>query len=222
MGEYAKLRGQVLKLGTCEDLYYVRFDDLLNAIRAGQAEKEPNSAEPAEYLGGAFRFRFPFPNEDDQAPPELGAGNFERGLMVPWPGGVVDDAEHERVTVGLHPKGEEFAYRRWAGLPCPQDPKAPADLWRGGESGRRLQLCQQRPIEGALWAVVRCPWCGNAWRLPPAEGEILASAIEAENQPRAQDLAGEGARRYMREVAERIRAGYARDLAAELAGLGVR
>lgn len=42
MGEYIEHAGQVIKLGTCEDLYYTTFDGLKAMIRDG-AKKTPGT-----------------------------------------------------------------------------------------------------------------------------------------------------------------------------------
>ncbi len=85
MGEYAKLNGEEIKIGTCEDMYY---------LRAGQAhlvEVLPGNVDP---VADRFeiRFRFPFPDEDGIGP---GPGSFkdhERGAGLHMP--VPDHVEH--------------------------------------------------------------------------------------------------------------------------------
>lgn len=206
MGEYVSFKGVYTKIGTCEDLYYARFDDLLEAVRAGEVGKELGNLEPVEYLGGAFRFRFPFPDEDG-----LGLGSpkyaYDRGVMVLWPDGVLADVDHGKAQVRLQPQDvPQQGYGVGAELPCPMDPKTDPELWSGLRAGERwLQVVQVRPFEGALWTVVRCPYCRDKWRVPPDQGAALADAIEA-GDPGS-------------ELAARVRAGYARDLAAELAQL---
>lgn len=209
MGEYVTYRADLWKLGTCEDLYYIRYTDLL-AIIADGASTAPGNLTPIEYLGGAFRFRFPFPDEDALGPGRHAAPNYERGLLVPWPEGVAEGADHERVWVTVGIPGEPNGYDTGARLPCPQDLTAepyPYDR----RQPRRLQIVQQRPFEGALWTIVQCPYCRQRWRLPPEEGEALAAFL-APLGGFAVDIA---------EVAARIRAGYARDVAADIAALRV-
>jgi len=203
MGEYVLWRGRLTKLGTLEDLFYVRYSDLVGGIALGLAAKDRNSAAPAEYLAGPFRFRFPFPDEDRAAgAPGYDDWNYTRGVTLPWPEGLESGPEHNTVWVNAPAIGEGYTLTAAAQLACPQDPAAPAELWHTN-GGRVLQLIQQRPVEGALWAVCRCPYCGALWRLPPGDGEALAAAIEAE-QP---------------ELAARIREGYAVDVAADIAAL---
>jgi hypothetical protein len=70
MGEYAQYGGDTIKIGTCEDMYYLRAD------QRHLVQKLPGSVSPWEK---GLRLRFPWPDEDGQAP-----GTFEpfRGLVL--------------------------------------------------------------------------------------------------------------------------------------------
>ena len=63
MGEYAQFQGSEIKIGTCEDMYYLRFQQrhevtsLLNSV----------DLEDLDTLQ-QLRFRFPFPEEDSIEP----------------------------------------------------------------------------------------------------------------------------------------------------------
>lgn len=73
MGENAKYSGEVVKIGTCEQMYYLR------AEQAAQVEPVPHSLDPIRHATG-IRFRFPWPDEDGTAP-----GSFDppgRTLML--------------------------------------------------------------------------------------------------------------------------------------------
>jgi hypothetical protein len=66
MGEYAKLKttGEQIKIGTCENMYYLRFEDRYKVIY------------DSSFTG--YRFRLPFPDED-----KIEIGNyqdFDRGI----------------------------------------------------------------------------------------------------------------------------------------------
>jgi hypothetical protein len=58
MGEYARYNGSDIKIGTCEDMYYLRADQahLVTAPVDGMLD-------PIKYAA-QIRFRFPFPEED--------------------------------------------------------------------------------------------------------------------------------------------------------------
>ena len=63
MGEYIIL-GKLghFKLGTCEDLYYIRYHDLKAAVEREETHPVSGNLPPKVYLQGDFRFRFPFPD----------------------------------------------------------------------------------------------------------------------------------------------------------------
>ncbi|WP_142685403.1 hypothetical protein [Chitinophaga polysaccharea] len=66
MGEYIKYKGEEVKIGTVENLYYVTYPQMENAFQKGLLETAPNNCSPQQYLNpdSGFRFRFPFPDED--------------------------------------------------------------------------------------------------------------------------------------------------------------
>jgi len=70
MGEYAKLKttGEDVKIGTCENMYYLRFEDRYKVVY--------------DYSFDGCRFRLPFPDEDKE---EIGNyREYERGIdLIP-------------------------------------------------------------------------------------------------------------------------------------------
>ncbi len=63
MGEYATFKGRHIKIGTCEQMYYLRADQVCMIDAAN------NSVDPSnEQHAGSIRFRFPFPDEDNIEP----------------------------------------------------------------------------------------------------------------------------------------------------------
>lgn len=197
MGEYVRLtangKSYPFKLGVCEDLFYVRFEEFADLVTAGQVRQEPGNEPPTEYLQGGFRFRFPFPDEDGQDLHNL--PNNDRGFLVQVPMSLALDMEHEKKTTWtalLH------GYRPAShGTPrllvtCPNTSDG-TDIWAKTDLPGWLAITQQRPHKGALWTVVDCPYCGNKTRLNPISGHGLAAAIE----------------NVYPELARRIVAGYA-------------
>ena len=64
MGEYAKFQGQSIKIGTCENMYYLRAD------QAAMVQPESGNVDPIRDRE-SLRFRFPFPDEDNVLPGEF-------------------------------------------------------------------------------------------------------------------------------------------------------
>lgn len=209
MGEYAtrKSDGEHVKIGTCEDMFYLRADQV------GQIQRESGSLDPADPdTQTVIRFRFPWPSEDGTAP-----GDFEDpfrhvGLNLDVP----DDVEH-----GTKQFSADGGYL--VSLPCPESAEG-KDLVRrngltmhhNGYSGA-TRIVQQAYRNGNLALVCECAGCGYKWSLPTlAEVQPVLDALDEaaeyhSRRWRITDPDGEtidpGA--WWREIAQRIRAGYA-------------
>lgn len=209
MGEYVHYEGDSAKIGTCEDLYYVTYDDLVTMIDRG-ATTSPGNLPPREYLKNGFRFRFPFPDEDALGVGKWEAEQFDRGLMVPIPKDLLGYNEHEDRWVGIRPKGEKYAYNINVKVTCPMSPEAdPKDYHVGATNQRYVQIVQQKPVDGCLWLVLRCPYCETMWRVPPDEGKAFVEWMRTYSK---RDYEHQSKGRYYLEVADRIEEGYNRDL----------
>ncbi len=194
MGEYAKLGGRQVKIGTCEDLYYLRADQV------GRIDGYTFNPETL----AAVRFRFPFPDEDDVAPG--GFDPYDRGLTL-W--GFEQPAEIEHGTV-------QFTARNGylTSLQCPEGPEPqPFHIHRNGYGGPAA-LIQQAWRGGRMVGVARCNGCRRVYRLE--DGHELAAAVsiraQADEQIAVADRNGtEGNRdvgRHLHEIADRLLAGY--------------
>lgn len=206
MGEYITLDGQDFKLGTCEDLYYIRHADLTAAVKAGRTSYRPGNAQPAGYLEPGWRFRFPFPDEDGKAPGTY--EDFDRGLLIGVP---VDyygpDFEHYQIGHTISARGG--GYQVGASNPCPASP-----AWV--QSGRKapetygffpLEIVRQKTMEGGeVWPVCRCGWCGSMFRLDYEEASKLCAVIEKGYIANEKE---EHRRTYWAEVCRRLLAGFA-------------
>lgn len=218
MGEYIKINGECVKLGTCESMYYCRYQQAEELKALGICEKMDGNATIDDYMNGSCRFRFPFPDED-----AIAVGDFEdhdRGVRVAlsdeawatlngfltnhgslWttvsprhsykpetPGGYV----HEPLSFNLE-------------LPCPEVGDFSKYHTSPLPAYHALEVCQQKPVDGHLWVIVRCPWCSKMWRLPQGEAMVLANEVRKQTcyHPNG----------FWNELANRIEAGYARTLA---------
>lgn len=202
MGEYILLDGQPNKIGTTEDLYYCRYTDLVGWIDAGRAARMPANEEPADYLAGAYRFRFPFPDEDGTEAGRLRAygAEYNRGVLIPYPPELLtEDITHYNAYAGFFPhlRGHvaDYPIRVIWSVTCPLGAAARAamiaptfeTLAPPDETGSRwyekrgpwVGLTQQRPFDGMLWAVFKCPWCGARWRVEREEAARIAAYAQA-------------------------------------------
>lgn len=183
MGEYLHrgADGERVKIGTCEDLYCLRYDQLGEVYaRSG------DDSHPREHLD-AYRFRFPFPDEDGVAPGDF-ADPF-RGLMVH---GIAVPADVGHGLVQLTGHGYVCS------IPCPESYGAPgmdavAATWsveghdpravRVGRNGfpGSVKIAQQAVRGGLLVTIGQCGGCSVAYRYPDIESVVpVVDAIEAE------------------------------------------
>lgn len=152
MGEYAIYNGKQIKIGTCEDMYYLRADQ---ADKVGSVE---GSLGPGgELEREIIRFRFPWPDEDHLAPGEF--DKHDRGLSL-YGLEVPEDLDHHSV---------QFVARVGYNvcLPCPESDKVPEPLTvhRSGFAGP-VKLVQQAWRNGRLVGICECGGCGAKYNLP--------------------------------------------------------
>lgn len=199
MGEYAKFNGGEIKVGTCENMYYIRADQ----------------RHLVEYdFDAGDRFRFPFPDEDAIEPGQF--GDHDRGVEIP---GYTISEGHDHGTVQF-----VASVGYVVSLPCPEQYGQPGftiempDGLRVGRNGFHGYpvVKQQKVVDGALWTVIACGACGYKWRLPKDQAAEVAERFldEAEREEYRHDLGGFGpahtddSKRFYLEMAKRIMAGY--------------
>lgn len=193
MGEYANYGGQYIKIGTCEDMYYLRAQD---AHKMGPADGSLDPKDPD--VQKVIRFRFPWPEEDYQSPGEYEPFRSE-GLHIPVP----DDVTHGH---------RQFATEGYnVCLPCPESKEGknfPFKIHMNGNLGA-VRFSQQAWRGGVLALVAECGGCGNKFSymtleevMPVLDG--LEKHVEFEERRKPHSPA---AQRY-REIIKRIRDGY--------------
>jgi hypothetical protein len=161
MGEYAirKSDNERVKIGTCEDMYYLRFEQRFDVIPV------QGSVDPARDAG-QLRFRLPFPDEDEIEPGDF--QEFERGWRLHRENTEFTD-EQTVDDPGLIQLSHQCGLL--VNVPCYHGNKLPEmgegnALWNG--KSWSLELSQLRPalINGVLrvFPVVWCRHCRKAWR----------------------------------------------------------
>lgn len=194
MGEYAKtLTGESIKIGTCEDMLYLRADQRF------QVRPEEGSVDPVRHAA-ELRFRFPWPDEDNVKPGMFDDPFRKLRVDIEPPEGF----QHGIVQF-VAPEGYNVC------LPCPEGPSEHGlHVHRNGFAGASF-LVQQRLIDGQALAVFQCV-CGRAWRAPtladaePACTALLDRAERQEIDRQTGELTTFG--QFLVEVARRIRIGY--------------
>lgn len=210
MGEYAKYKGQSIKIGTCEQMYYLRADQV------HLITPERNSVNPLDAgVASNIRFRFPFPQEDGIDP-----GAFEDHDKALFCSGVSapEDIDHGFLQFSRN-------YPNAGGIllstPCPLSAAGKASGLKfafNGYSGD-VGIHSQRLVDGQLRLVCRCGGCGALWRNDTlADCQPILDSLEeqaayldhqtriANERPGAVQCSSSGS--FYREVARRIVAGY--------------
>jgi hypothetical protein len=198
MGEYATYAGERIKIGTCEDLYYLRADQVGLLSRSDIGNH-----------WDAVRFRFPFPDEDNERPG--GFDNHDRSVPT-W--GLEPPAELDHSAIQFKstssPSGGVLVM-----LPCPFSAEGKASGTRymfNGFAGA-VRIVQQRIWDGLLVLVLECGACGARYRCPTfadAEPVVVACRSQADRLQREADLRppNDGLVGWWHTIADRITAGY--------------
>ena len=97
MGEYIKYKGQEIKLGTCESLYYTTYADLEKALENAWPEERKEIAPYMDEKEG-YLFRFPFA---DETPDFGGYDNCDRvfRVVIPRIFDTIKDVEYIHETI---------------------------------------------------------------------------------------------------------------------------
>lgn len=199
MGEYATYAGQEIKIGTCENMLYLRAD------QRGLVGRLPGNVDPLDESALAhLRFRFPWPDEDRDKPGAYESAFRHLGISLAFSQPL--DFDHGSVqfvaSVGM-----------LCSLPCPLGPDARKDIAviKNGWSGDVL-LTQTAYRNGEWRVICQCGACRHAFSLPLWAAEELAVSIRAhaDRLERAARAAGhtDGAVAWHHTVADRVLAGY--------------
>lgn len=168
MGEYAKRKdnGEEVKIGTCEDMLYLRWDDRNKIIGL------PGNVNPAKYPEG-LRYRLPFPDEDGQGP---GHGEPFRSLLLPDfdPG----DIEGTGAVQMYHPElGLLLNVTCHHGRKLPEAGPEVRPHWNGRPPHWFQLASVKHHRDGRLLPVVKCRGCGQMWQMDDW-GPVLAAVVD--------------------------------------------
>ena len=173
MGEYATRisDGQEVKIGTCESMYYLRFEDR-HKVAGLRGNVNPNIEAEAAQL----RFRLPFPDEDNVRVGEYvkhdrGERLYKMVDTISY-GKVSEDfedattADDPGIIQLSHPCGLLLNVPCYHGQKLPEGSKDIHAHWNG--KTWHLELYQLRPVLEnrvlRIYPVVHCRFCRHAWR----------------------------------------------------------
>jgi len=154
MGEYALYNGKEIKIGTCETMYYLRWDQrhLVEPIKG--------NVNPA--LDSGLRFRLPWPDEDHIEPGQFSP--FERFLPLPNFFKYEDDIDIFLENPGTFqtelPGGVLANIKCYHGLKLPEENNDIRFFFNGKHSPISLRWIKD--VNGEPFPVVGCQ-CGREW-----------------------------------------------------------
>lgn len=167
MGEYAVRKSDhvEIKIGTCEDMYYLRYED------RDKVSKLPNNLDPATCVG--LRFRLPFPDEDEVRPGEY--QEYNRGLRLyqtvnsgtasAWHQDFSDESTVKAPgIIQLHHSASGLLVNLpcYHGIKLPEVAQGTKVFWNG--KGHSFELSSLKVTDEGVFPVVRCRHCDSAWR----------------------------------------------------------
>lgn len=167
MGEYFKKT----KIGTCENLYYMRYAELLEH----QHEKNDDHVSMSVYLQDDFSYRFPWPDEDNTSFAIANRQPF-RNLTFNAPADF--SYPHKNRCVSVTCNG---VYNVNVQLPCILSPEFKAlGLQTSPVTSQPLFFSMQLMAQGAVHTLFRCGYCETGFYCTdPAEIDLIKSAIRS-------------------------------------------
>ncbi len=209
MGEYLIHKGTEIKIGTCENLYYARYQDIADHL--GELKKGMDGT-PEEYIkeSAQSRFRFPFPDEDS-----TGIGNYEehdRGILFELPLEFMHQIEHRKISTQI--TTVNGCYKETVQVLCPADKTKENKFvniksWNrpdGGYPVIPVYLKQQKIYDGRLLVICECAWCGTRFNTPAEFLDVFIAAFK-KYYCQCEESDKEKYNFYW-EIEERILAGY--------------
>ena len=171
----------IMKLGTCQDLYYITYDQLEKELP--NMTQRPGNLAPKDYLNPryGFRYRFPFPDEAGLTETHE---DFERGFQISIPRNLFPQGAIEIAHKTFYHRIEhKSGYRFTLNTPCPADENGKLEFndYSNIRGNLILEIVQQKIVETRLTTLVRCPFCGAVCRLSEDEITTLYNIVHDEN-----------------------------------------
>ena len=176
------------KIGTCETIYYLRLSQAERLAKQGARDDDEISF--ADYLkDGETKFRFPFPDEDDDfllEDPRPDISDFNRGYLIPV-GNVIDSFEdnHEEICISNQLQGGGDSVNMF--IPCPYSRKFKEMGIRtsiGGFGENKVHIVMEamradgKNGELIKRTIYKCARCGSLFRITLEETKKLKEYLK--------------------------------------------
>ena len=168
MGEYVKYKGDYVKIGTCEDLYYTTYEQMDELNKQKVLKIADGNLNTDNYLNvnSGFRFRFPFPDEKTI---QIGCYEpYDRGVLIKVPKHLNVDMWHDRIFIRTDEIGRVQKCAPVIGIEIPcvlsDDNKTKLFDWDRTTELTVFEVIQQKYVssdngDNEFQLVVRCPYC---------------------------------------------------------------
>lgn len=158
MGEYAEYNGEMVKIGTCESMYYLRHEDR-EKVNPVEGSLDPRTCHN-------LFWRLPFPDEDNVTPGDY--ERFDRG--VPLGVAFEGPAEPEGIIQLTHACGLMINYPCHHGHTQERPGGAGVGVFWNGRAQWFYELAHIKNMpDGTFRAVYRCRFCGKMWSIGPED-----------------------------------------------------
>lgn len=153
MGEFVEYRGEVMKIGTCENLYYTTYSKYRDALENNRFSKVEGNLSPELYAkpNSGFRFRFPFPDED-KLPFGTNRKDYSRGIPINLENSVLDPPEQSNIKEGIYKMmivQQELVHRQSDNLLC-----LALVLWSPA-SGKYFRVEDDNDVKNILSQIIK-------------------------------------------------------------------
>lgn len=196
MGEYlTDYTGQtVLKLGTMDDMRYVRRSEVESFAASG---KYPRQDLRYILQDENSLYRFPFPVEDNATLEQINERNMFKTTEIPVSKEFIQGLDHGDRYMPLSPVGIQHAYNVNIWIPCPCSKDFNLRKSTNGAFPLINIYGERYDSEGNCRTIFRCAWCEHPFSLSSDEIEYIKAQITS---------------RWSADLADRIHANKAFDL----------
>ena len=186
MGECVKYKGDYVKIGTCESLYYTTYKQMDELNKKRLLKEADGNLNPDKYLkvNSGFRFRFPFPDEKDIK--FCMYDDYDRGVIVKVPKHLGVKMFHDRLFIRTDEisRVKKGAPAIGIEIPCVLSDNNNTKLfdWDKTTELTVFEVVQQKYVtseEGNIefQLVIRCPYCGAMSRISYDEMVSIAKWV---------------------------------------------
>ena len=170
MGEHVRIGQTIVKIGTCENMYYIGHAEYLALLKAGRLHAVPGNEQPTEYarMAEELTWRFPWPDEKPDGGVTGPSREAFKTVVIGMPKGVA--VEHVTVSIAVNIK---HAYNVNVRIACPSTPGEKTYTHSPIPDGTIAKVRGERYKDGKPYTVFACGYCDAAFVLNADELQVV-------------------------------------------------